>query len=405
MTKIFLKTFGCRVNQVESQSIREKFAALGVQFTDRCEEADICLLNTCTVTENADADAEKLIRQILTRAPKARLVLTGCYVSAQSEKIKTKFPAAEIIEKHKLASELFNDEEFFWTVKGHEGHSRAFVKIQDGCDSFCSYCIVPFARPVKSSKPLSAAVEEIKSILKNGFKEIVLTGINIGNYLCPETGAKLDQLLTEIFKIRGNFRVRLSSIELNTVTPELLSAAKAGGKKFCEHFHVPLQSGCDVILRDMNRHYSAQDYKNKVAEIRKYFPDAGIFADVIAGYPTEKIIHFEETYDLARDCRLAGLHVFSFSLRPGTKAAALEHMPAGVIKKRAEILRVLDKKLRENFASAQIGKTLNVLAEDGGECVAANFARVKLNKILPPGTLAKVKITGAKDGICHGELL
>ncbi len=401
--KIFLKTFGCRVNQVESQSIREKFAALGAEFVRKFEDADTCLLNTCTVTENADADVEKQIRQILNRAPNARLILTGCYASAHKEQIKEKFPKAEIIEKHLLAEALFNDKNFFWTVEGHEGRSRAFVKIQDGCDCFCSYCIVPFARPVKTSKPLHIAVREIANIIKNDFKEIVLTGINIGNYECPETGAKLDVLLREIFKLEGEFRIRLSSIELNTVTRTLLEEAQKGENKFCPHFHVPLQSGSDSVLKDMNRRYSAQDYRDKIKEIRIFFPYAGIFADIIAGYPTETKEHFEESYKLVEEVALAGLHVFSFSSRPGTKAASLPGHNAQEIKERAERLRALDKTLRNNFARAQINSVLNVLREDDGVCVAGNFQRVKVNSEMDG--LTDVLVTDAQDDLCIGEVL
>lgn len=390
--KIFLKTFGCRVNQVESQAIREKFASQGADFVAKFEDADICVLNTCTVTASADKDVEKQVRQILSRAPKARLVLTGCYALAHKAKIEQNFPTAQVIEKHALAKTLFNDAEFFWTVEGHEGRTRAFVKIQDGCDNFCSYCIVPFARPAKTSKPMRVALAEIQKIIDNNFKEIVLTGINIGNYLCPETGAKLDGLLKEIFKLHGEFRIRLSSIELNTLNEDVLRVARANSKKFCAHFHLPLQSGSDAVLTHMNRHYTAADYKNKVLEIRSFFPNAGIFADIIAGYPTETEQDFEVGCNLIKECALSGLHVFSFSARPDTKASKLLGLDPKTIKTRAERLRVLDKDLKTAFAQKQVGKTLQLLCEDDGVCISGNFQRVKL-KAAEQGKFYEAKIT------------
>ena len=183
MKTFFIKTFGCRVNQVESQAILEQFLRADYVPAENFESADICLLNTCTVTHQADKDVEKLIRQILRRNPSARLVLTGCYAAAHAKEIRAKFPQAEIVGKYDLGRVLFNTEDLCWTVSGHEGHSRAFIKIQDGCDCFCSYCIVPFARSEKRSKPLADVLQEIENLVQKGFSEIVLTGINIGNYL------------------------------------------------------------------------------------------------------------------------------------------------------------------------------------------------------------------------------
>ena len=204
--KFFLKTFGCRVNQVESQAILEQFAARGWEHAASFEEADLCLLNTCTVTHQADKDVEKLIRQISRRNPSARLVLTGCYAAAHAEHIRQSFPKAEIIGKYDLGQKLFGQEDICWTVSGHEGHSRAFIKIQDGCDCFCSYCIVPFARTVKRSKPVPDVLKEIAALAQKGFGEIVLTGINIGNYSCPQSGKDLAALCADIAALEGRGR-------------------------------------------------------------------------------------------------------------------------------------------------------------------------------------------------------
>lgn len=406
--KFFLKTFGCRVNQVESQAILEAFVARGYTATS-FEEADICLLNTCTVTHQADKDAEKLIRQILRRNPSARLVLTGCYAAAHAEHIKQNFPQAEIVGKYDLGKKLFGTEDLCWTVSGHEGHSRAFIKIQDGCDCFCSYCIVPFARNIKRSKPLADVLQEITVLVQNGFGEIVLTGINIGNYKCPKSGKDLAALCEDIAILPGHFRVRFSSIELQTVTSGVIAAMAKYPARFCNYLHLPLQSGCDSVLKAMNRHYNTTEYAAKVAVLRAQVPGASVFADVIAGFPTETEEDFETTYRFIESQKLCGLHVFSYSLRPGTKAALLPQLSPKVIKARAEKLRVLDAKLRADFATSLVGSMQEVFIEEhsaqGTHGVTSNFQQVILeNAPADLRGLVQMKITAVNGSLCTGIL-
>lgn len=409
MTTFFIKTFGCRVNQVESQALLEDFLRHGFTPAEKFENADICLLNTCTVTHEADKDVEKLIRQILRRNPSARLVLTGCYAAAHAAHIREVFPSAQIIGKYDLGRVLFNEEDICWTVSGHEGHSRAFIKIQDGCDCFCSYCIVPFARNVKRSKPLQDVLKEIQNLVQNGFAEIVLTGINIGNYNCPKTGADLAALCAEIAKMPGDFRVRFSSIELQTVTDGVIQAMKNFPARFCNYLHLPLQAGSDPVLQAMNRHYDTAQYAERVHDLRKNVPGIGIFADVIAGFPTETEENFEETVDFIRAQKLAGLHVFSYSPRPGTKAAGLAQLPAEEIKRRAEVLRALDKELRGNFADSLVGTEQTVFIEEHKEGqtrgITSNFQTVLIENA-PQNLhgLVRVKIVRAQNNLCYGAL-
>ena len=409
MSTFFIKTFGCRVNQVESQAILEQFKRAGFTPAESFETADICLLNTCTVTHQADKDVEKLIRQIVRRNPQARLVLTGCYAAAHAEHIRQNFPTAEIVGKYDLGRVLFSQEDICWTVSGHEGHSRAFIKIQDGCDNFCSYCIVPYARSVKKSKPVEDVLAEIMQLVQNGFLEIVLTGINIGNFLCPKTGADLAQLCEKIAQMPGHFRVRFSSIELPTVTDGVIAQMHQHPARFCNYFHLPLQAGCDKILHDMNRHYTTADYVRRVQDLRREVPQIGIFADVIAGYPTESETDFETTFAFIKAQKLAGLHVFSYSPRPGTPAAKLPQLSPEEIKRRAEKLRALDKQLRGAFAASLVGTEQEVFIEEKkGENVhgiTSNFQQV----LLPPNTqahgLVRVKIVRAQDNVCYGEVI
>lgn len=409
MSTFFIKTFGCRVNQVESQALLEQFLRAGYVPAATFENAEICVLNTCTVTHQADKDVEKLIRQILRRNPSARLVLTGCYAAAHESEIRAKFPQAEIAGKYELGRVLFNVDDICWTVSGHEGHSRAFIKIQDGCDCFCSYCIVPFARKEKRSKPFADVLQEIENLVKNGFAEIVLTGINIGNYLCPTTGADLAALCEKIAQIPGHFRVRFSSIELQTVTDGITRAMEKYPTRFCNYFHLPLQAGCDRVLKEMNRHYDTAAYEARVCKLRSRVPGIGIFADVIAGFPTETKEDFEETYRFIKRLQLSGLHVFSYSPRPGTKAAAWPQLPAEEIRRRAEKLRELDKQLRADFAAAQVGTTQEIFIEEhkNGALsgITSNFQQVVVeNAPQPLHGLVRATIIRANGPLCVGEI-
>lgn len=410
MSTFFIKTFGCRVNQVESQAVLEQFLRAGFTPAESFESADICVLNTCTVTHQADKDVEKLIRQILRRNPSARLVLTGCYAAAHQKEVRAKFPQAEIVGKYDLGRILFNADDICWTVSGHEGHSRAFIKIQDGCDCFCSYCIVPFARSEKRSKPLADVLQEIENLVKNGFAEIVLTGINIGNFSCPKTGADLAALCEKIAQMPGNFRVRFSSIELQTVTDGIIRAMEKYPARFCNYFHLPLQSGCDRVLQEMNRHYLTADYEARVCELRSRVKKIGIFADVIAGFPTETAEDFETTYQFIERLKLSGLHVFSYSPRPGTKAAAWPQLPPEEIRRRSEKLRELDKKLRIDFAAGLVGTEQEIFIEEhknGAVCgITSNFQNVILEDA-PKNLhgLVRAKITRADGPLCIGKIL
>ena len=407
MATFFIKTFGCRVNQVESQALWEQFLRAGYVPADSFETADICLLNTCTVTHQADKDVEKQIRQILRRNPRARLVLTGCYAAAHEKMVRDKFPQAEIVGKYDLGKTLFNVPDVCWTVSGHEGHSRAFIKIQDGCDCFCSYCIVPYARPVKRSKPLADVLHEIEVLQQKGFAEIVLTGINIGNYLCPQTGTDLAGLCAAIARLPGRFRVRFSSIELQTVTDGIIDQMALRPDRFCNYFHLPLQAGCDKILKDMHRHYDTAAYRARVEDLRRRVPQIGIFADVIAGFPTETEADFEATAAFIREVRLAGLHVFSYSPRPGTPAAALKQLPHEEIKRRSDALRALDKELRTAFAASLVGTEQEVFIEEHKaglpHGITSNFQQVVLEGASGAHGLVRAGITRAEGPLCFGR--
>ncbi|MDD4003728.1 MAG: MiaB/RimO family radical SAM methylthiotransferase [Elusimicrobiaceae bacterium] len=410
--KIYIKTFGCRVNQVESQHLSEKFLAAGCELCGTFECADVCLLNTCTVTGEADRDVERLARRIARRNPSARLILTGCYATMHSRRIREVIPSAEVIgnaDKKNISALLLGscagDDAGRWTIAGHLGHTRAFVKIQDGCSDGCRYCIVWKARSVMYSKPLADAVAEIRGLVEAGYPEIVLTGINVGNYRCPETGAELDGLLTAVFALEGRFRVRLSSLEPKNITPRFIAACAAGADKFCAHFHLPLQAGTDRVLAAMGRRYDTDFYASRVALLRSAFAEPGIYADLIAGYPAETAPDFEAGKAFVQALQLSGLHVFRFSPRPGTEAAALEGHAPSELKRRADELRALDGMLRKAFAAALAGTSQLVTVEecrpDGSALgVAGNFQKIILKNCSEKNILRAVTVLRAQDGTC-----
>ncbi|MFH1620254.1 MAG: tRNA (N(6)-L-threonylcarbamoyladenosine(37)-C(2))-methylthiotransferase MtaB, partial [bacterium] len=401
--KIFLKTFGCRVNQVETQSLLEEFNSLGHAPATALKDADLCVLNTCTVTGRADSDAERFIRSMGRRNPGCRLVVTGCYAQRNREKILSFSPSAVIVsnpDKENLVMIIASEfpEEFVsepparqvvkspnglgvypersrrtqspnrhFAVTGMKDRTRAFIKIQDGCDMGCSYCVVPLVRQVKKSKPLSAVIGEAGKLVEKGYREIVLCGIRLGIYLCPETGKDLAGLLKELVPLPGDFRIRFSSLEVMELTEELIGPAEKAGEKFCDYFHVPLQSGSDKVLREMGRPYNTSFYSRKVRLLRKNFPNLGLFCDVIAGYPTESDNDFKKTAEFIKKTGFSGLHIFSFSGRPGTKAGKLTPLPFSKVRERAEALRGLDEKLRQNFAKQLSGTIQRVLIEEKGE--------------------------------------
>lgn len=406
--KIYIKTFGCRVNQVESEALLEEFLRQGHTIVKTPNEADICLLNTCSVTRKADKDSLKEANSVRRKNPKARVIFTGCFARHGAKEILEKVKQAEIIQKENLPKYLFK-KNIDWTVQNHQGKTRAFVKIQDGCNNFCTYCIVPFTRPVKTSKPKEIVLNEIKTLITNGYKEIVLTGINIGNYFCTETKTNLAKLVKEIFALEGNFRIRFSSIEMPTVTDELLEVVSKAGNKFCNYLHLPLQSGSSAVLKEMHRHYSAKDFEKRVQEIRKKIKNIFIYTDIIAGFPTESIKDFEDSVSFIRKIGFAGLHVFSYSPRPMTAAAKLPQIDVKEIKRRADILREEDTILRKNAAESLINTTQEILVEEISKdgkyqvATAANFQKVLVSKDTPKNILTEVKITKAHDGICFGE--
>jgi threonylcarbamoyladenosine tRNA methylthiotransferase MtaB len=411
--KVYFKTVGCRVNQVESESLRARFAALGHSAAASPEEADLVVVNTCSVTAKADRDCLAFLKKTAAANPKAAIAVTGCLATLEPARILAAVPKASVFtnaDKEKIPSLVCGaaPKEDFFAVEGFKGRSRAFVKVQEGCDLKCAYCLVNLARDKVSSKPLKAAVAEIGRLVSAGFAEIVLCGTRLGIYRCPETGADLAALVSELFALPGSFRIRFSSIEPGEIDERLLRALAVPGGRFCDYFHVPLQSGSDSVLRAMGRNYGAAVYRGKVGLIRSFFPGAGIYADIIAGYPSETEREARESEDFVRSCGLSGLHVFSFSARPGTRAAGFDPLPPAAVKARSAALRALDLELRSGFAVSMLGRELEVLALSSragrSRALASNFLEVEIPAV-PAGRLLLCRVTAARGGRCAGEPL
>lgn len=375
-------TLGCKVNQCETASIQERFASEKFQPTEDSVEADIIIVNTCIVTQRASYQSRQAIRRAIKENPNAKIAVVGCYPQVFPDELKKiegidflagntdKSSIVDILTNHasthlKTIDDIHEDKTFaFMPVKRFMDRTRAFLKVQDGCDSFCSYCIVPYARgPVKSMKH-DMVLKSIAAFTEEGYKEIVLTGIHLGKYGKDFTGrSELVPLLKLVAKEKPSVRIRLSSLEPGEISNELIDMV-ANETWLCRHFHIPLQSGDKEILKRMNRHYTPDDYQRLVYRIHEAIPDAAIGADIITGFPGEDEVAFNNGYSLIDDSPISYLHVFPFSPRKGTLAAGFkEQVDTAIIKERAQRLRELGKNKKGQFYRSFIGKDLTILTE------------------------------------------
>lgn len=416
-------TLGCRLNMSETGQIAQGFVDRGYKVVSFGEKSDVTFLNTCTVTDGADSTCRNLIRKAQKNSPEGKVVVAGCYAQMEAEKIE-KMTGVDLIlgtsEKYKVFDYLDEDAETqvkidktseFWGAATTEAdsHTRAFLKIQDGCNYVCSFCIIPFARGRSRTIAIPEAVENCENLVKRGFNEVVLTGVNIGEYE-RSSGEKLEDLVKQVAQVKGLNRLRLSSVEPNTITRELLEVLKSCGV-YQNHFHIPMQSGCDEILTSMRRKYDVKFYKGIIKLVREYFPNTSIGADVIVGYPGETESQFMETYKLIEELGLTHLHVFPYSKRKNTTAAKMDHhIQAGVKKERVKTLINLGKEQQNAFAKKLVGLTDEVLFErekDGYfEGYTSHYikVRVKSDKDLS-NQIHNVHLTAYTGQHLEGELL
>ncbi|MDI6816074.1 MAG: tRNA (N(6)-L-threonylcarbamoyladenosine(37)-C(2))-methylthiotransferase MtaB [Actinomycetota bacterium] len=416
-----IHTLGCKVNQYESERIAAELGAYGWEMVAFSSRADVYIINSCTVTAVAGHKSRQLIRRAVRNNPGARVVVTGCYADSDRVAIEAIEGVSLVLgndDKDRLpllvAQELGIGIEPGRRTPGEPApnttlHTRALVKIQDGCDQFCSYCIVPHVRGDLWSRPEPEIVDEVARLAREGTPEIVLTGIHLGLYGAgQDTG--LADLLAKLVEIEGLGRIRLSSIELREVTPELVDLI-AASPKLCKHLHIPLQNGSNAVLVAMNRHYSAEEFAERAHYLTSSIEDIALTTDIIVGFPSETDADFKSTMDLVASIGFSRLHVFKFSPRKGTPAAGLGgQIPKDVKEKRSAELIALGEDLAARFASRYIGKELIVSIERRqGEHLSGmsdNYIRVMCagsDELL--GRLARVRIEKQEDATLYGRVV
>ncbi|MDP3028494.1 MAG: tRNA (N(6)-L-threonylcarbamoyladenosine(37)-C(2))-methylthiotransferase MtaB [Deltaproteobacteria bacterium] len=384
--RIAIETLGCKVNQFESAAIEEQLRAKGHTIVPFSQPADAYIINTCTVTAKADFQSRQLIRRAMRTNPAARIIVTGCYVQTASRELLEFCQAGNVClvgndQKFNLANYLIphnpdNSFEIYvgaieevknirpFTVEHFPRRTRAFLRIQDGCNAFCSYCIVPYARGRSRSLPPVEALKQTERLVEGGYQEIVLSGINLGRYgrdITPPTS--LYELLVSLEKVNGLRRIRLSSIEPAEITKELVTFM-AKSEVICPHFHIPLQSGSTETLKRMNRHYTAEFYRDMIGIIHTAIPMAAIGTDVMVGFPGEGEKEFKETYDLLSKLPITYLHVFRYSARRGTAAYAFpESANAKAATLRAGQLKEMGLLKKKTFYFRNLGQETSVLIE------------------------------------------
>lgn len=391
MKKCAFVTLGCKVNQYETQALREAIVSSGYEETTSSSNADLCLINTCTVTSTSDEKSRQQIRRVIRRNPKARVIVTGCYAEMSAEEIKKikgvghvfkKGQEGKIIDYVKtgfvsnnnsvlisnrtsnITNQRRNESTFDLKISKFDGHTRAFLKVEDGCDNFCSYCIIPYVRGNVFSKKIDDIIFEAEKLVSNGYKEIVLTGIHLGAY-GKDMGYQFGILdvIKKLEKLPGLKRIRLSSIDANEVTDDLIDIV-ANSDKVCPHFHLPLQSGDDYVLKRMNRKYNVVQYLRILEKIKRKIELPSITTDIMVGFPGEKKKHFENTLRFCEKAEFSRIHLFPFSSRKDTPAAKMsDHCKPSEIKARKKELESLAIETSLRYKKSFVETNISVLVE------------------------------------------
>lgn len=423
---VYIFTLGCKVNQYESQEIGEMFEKSGYTLLNEPDNADIIIVNSCTVTAESVRKVRQSVRHLKKISPNAFLILTGCASQAEPE-ILSVLPEVNLmlgnrnnknivalcenaLKEHGSSVNAHEEHENGESFQGFgithfEGHTRAFLKIQDGCDRFCSYCLIPKARGRSRSKPLSDIDRELSELSKNGYGEIVFVGINLSDY-GKGTPYSLPDALMLAEKYDSIKRVRLGSLEPDHITDEMISRLKSV-TKLCPQFHISLQSGCNSVLKRMNRHYTREEYKALADSLRSAFKDASVTTDILVGFPTESEADFCETVDFAKSIGFEKIHIFPYSKRNGTPAAAMPQLSNAIKDERAKRLGAAAAEIRKEYLLKQVGKTCEVLFEtehpEFSEGYTKNYTPVRIYDGKDrKGKFLNILITDAGDDYCIG---
>lgn len=378
MKKVAIATLGCKTNQFETAAMLEQFGKAGYQVVDFTEPADIYVVNSCTVTARTDSETRRLIRRARRLNPRARIVATGCYAQVSPDELAG-MPEVDIVlgnaekldttlvanaSENSIASADSDNNIVPLQLTSFAEHTRAFLQVQNGCNTFCAYCIVPFARGRSRSVARQEVLDGIRRLVDSGFREVVLTGIHLGAYgleLSPAT--TLERLVGDILAETSLTRLRIGSVDPNEFSNELIGLC-SGSARICRHFHIPLQSGSDTVLERMGRPYDTARFADLLSKISVTMPNAFIGTDIIAGFPGETTEEFEATCAFVESMPFADLHVFPYSRRPRTRAADMpEQIAPSVIKERAAVLREIANRKKQLFLEKQVGEKLNVLVQ------------------------------------------
>ena len=420
--KFKIYTLGCKVNAYESEMMKEKMLANNFIYDEL--NPDIIIINTCSVTNTADHKSEKMVRHFKRENPNAILAVCGC--SSQNDASKYEEIGVDILIGNRQKSEivkLINN--FLETKTKYEfidknrkicfedmqiskftTHTRAFVKIEDGCDNFCSYCVIPLVRGSIRHKDFNLVLKEVEELVKNGHQEIVFTGIHTGSY--NSMGHDLTDLIHEVSKLENLKRIRISSIEITELDAKFLKELQMNSK-ICNHLHIPLQAGSDFILEKMNRKYNIEKFTEIINNIRDIRPDISITTDVIVGFPFENEELFQETLNTVKKLKFSKVHVFPYSVRKGTKASLMkEQVLENVKHERSKRLIELSNELENIYAQKFLNKSLDVLIEKSGDYsigTTSNYLKVKINKKIVNNTIVKVLIKRIENKILIGEVI
>ena len=426
--KIGIYTLGCKVNQYETQAMEQELTARGHELVDFESPADAYIINTCSVTAVSDKKSRQMIRRAKKNSPDAVVAACGCYVQTHEEEakslgidllmgtndrarfldrleeaVKTREAVADIDDA--LRRRTFE----VLPAGGMANRTRAMLKVEDGCVNFCTYCIIPYARGPVRSLPMDKAAEQVRDLRSQGYRELVVTGIEISSYGHDlKDGTTLIDLLELIAREGGEMRIRLGSLEPRTVTREFCERAKKL-PTLCPHFHLSMQSGCDATLKRMNRRYDTARFLRSVTLLRQYFPRPAITTDLICGFPGETEEEFSQTLAFLRRCDFAQMHIFPYSIRPGTKAAAMEQVPGPVKEERAARAAAVAAELHRAYLQGCVGQTYPVLFEQRKDGCAAghapNYMPVEVQTQEDyHNTVRHVKITGVVNDILMGEV-
>ena len=430
MKKAASFALGCKVNQYESEAIAELFAEKGYEIVGIDEEADVYVINTCTVTNFGDKKSRQLIRKVKRQNENAIVAVVGCYAQTAPKELmeiagvnlvigtKDRAQIVEMVEQYDRANGVENHvsdimkERVFepLSIQKLANRTRAYLKIQDGCSQYCSYCIIPYARgPIRSREP-QEVVAEVKRLAENGFKEVVLTGIHVASYGKDRRDTSLLDILKQVHEVEGIERIRFSSIEPNVVTEEF-AQTMAALPKVCDHFHLSLQSGCDKTLKEMNRKYDTEKYRQAAATLRKYLPKVALTTDIIVGFPGETEEDFRESYAFAEEIGFAKIHVFPYSPKRGTPAAARKDQLLNAVKsERSHTLIQLSDRMAADFLADAVGTDAEVLYERAvGEGIyeghTTNYMKVHgRSEVDLTNRICKTHITRAEGEMLFGDV-